>query len=709
MHNYKQRHLRALVVDDSHVNLEITSDLIQDLGFKVDTACNGQQALEAVNQHQYSLICMDIRMPDMDYLNASKAIREYELAHNLPPVIIIALTSETTDTVKQCCMLAGMNDCLYKPYSQDQISNKISYWLDDGRSPYHQHFSTVPAYIQKSTYPNADDVSQISHWTWDFSNQRFEYSQTLQQHYSFPLEEIKTLNQYILRVSRKHLLILINKCLNTRLETRWEQVINTREMRHPKHILHRFRVIKNKNDQLILIGTVQDVSYLRRVEQKVIKLCSLDHVTGLSSRFIFKQQLDSLTKDSQHNSAKFILLHLNLGIFNQSNIDLSQKQKNEILSESTKRIQSVTPGTSIVSHMLDDNFCIAIKNVSNEFTALKHTAAYLKLFSKPITLAEKQVTPNINIGIASYPDHGESSTTLINAAAFALKQAQSNYSNQYCYFSNKLHKQPAHKLISEDELAAARDSNQLTLYYQPKVSLNNQSIDSLDVSIQWHHPAHGTLSFSDFLPLAEHHRLISDIESWVIQEACKQISNWRSQGLEDISVTIHISEQHFEQPDFVYNTLKITTDADIPSHLIEIEINEHVTRQQEVYLNTCEHLRSLGFKISVDGFAAGYSSLSTLKQSPIDTLRIEKEFIQHIPNDTQSSIILGAILGLSNELGLEVVATGIENKEQLLTLTAIGCHYAQGNYFSSPMTADNVVDFIKSNTFTPSGHANNQP
>lgn len=320
MQNYKQKNLRVLIVDDAIVNQEIARDFMEDLGFSVDTVDNGLQAIEAVNHNTYSLICMDVQMPVMNGFDATKAIREYEIIHNIKPVAIIALTSETKNSVEQNCLDAGMNDFLPKPFTHEQIIQKISYWLDDGSTQYQQDISNTPAignYAQYTLHNECKDVSQLSHWFWHFSENRLEFSSDLQAHFKFPLNNIKTLNEFIISIDGNHLIVLVNKCINTGLDTKWEQLIREPGMEQPKYLLHRFRIIHDENDNFILIGTVQDITYIRRVEQQIVELASHDPVTGLSSKFKFKLQLEDLIKHAQRRSEKFVVLYLNLGIFNR--------------------------------------------------------------------------------------------------------------------------------------------------------------------------------------------------------------------------------------------------------------------------------------------------------------------------------------------------------------------------------------------------------
>ena len=189
--------------------------------------------------------------------------------------------------------------------------------------------------------------------------------------------------------------------------------------------------------------------------------------------------------------------------------------------------------------------------------------------------------------------------------------------------------------------------------------------------------------------------LIAELGEWVVKQACKQIKLWESQGLKDMPVAVNISPSHFAQESFADDIAALVNQLNISPSLIEIEITESTSRDQTVFTSTCKKLRSLGFKMAIDDFGTGYSSLSVLKDAPVDVLKIDREFIRHIPNDSQSSVLIGTILGMSKALGLQVVAEGIETEEQLTVLVAMGCHMAQGYYFSKPVPAKEIPALAK--------------
>lgn len=710
MPNLIRKNVKILIVDDSIINQEIASDFIEDLGFDFDTANNGLQALEAIKINNYSLVFMDIHMPVMDGLTATEAVREHEKEHHGEPVPIIALTSDASTGIKQRCLNAGMNDYLVKPFTQQElvetISKNINHRLTDNITVLTgRPHSQVPVVDIKDD-DNAlldvvEDIAQVSHWFWHITDQKIQFSKYLQHHFDFPLKNISTLDEYIKKVGSNNMDSVINECISTEQETHWEQIITEPGSEQQKYILHKFRYVICEDDNPVLIGTIQDISSIRHAELEVMEMASNDAITGLRSRFMFNQQLEDLIKYSQRHSKKFALLYLNFDTYKTISDSHGHEEGKQVLIEITSRLQTILRKSDFACRLIDDEFCLAIKDIDDDFLAMKIAERYLKLFHKPIQVANKTITPNTNIGLSIYPQDGSKATDLIRAANTATIKAKHTNNNHCAFFENSMTSAAHHRKLKEIELRAALDENQFELYYQPKVSLHDGKVESVEAFIRWNNPDQNLHLPESFLPDAERMGLMDDIGHWVLKQVCTQINQWKQQGLEDIRVSVNIAQHYFEQIYFVDEIFQIVSEANISPALIEIEITECISRNHKVFTKTCNKLRDLGFTTAIDDFGTGYSSLSALKEIPIDVLKIDHEFIRNLPNDTQSSIIIGTILGISNALGLQVVAEGVENNEQLKTLVAMGCHMAQGFYFSHPVPAAEIPAMSKQNFRKP--------
>jgi len=701
MTDTKPQNLHILIVDDSILNQEITIDFIEDLGFSIDTANNGLEALDAVKKNTYSLILMDIHMPMMNGLDASKAIRQHEISLGIHPVPIIALTSDSTDGIKQRCSQSGMNDYLEKPFSQQDIYQKISRWLDQSLIKK----SLANAIISPTAIDDngaqildaVEDIAQVSHWIWHINENRIHFSTYLQHYFEFPLRDIKTLDEYVSKIGHKTMQTMIDQCLSTRRETRWEQKLEPSETEQPANsLLHRFRVVICEDTCPVLIGTVQDISSIRRSEQHIMELAAYDSITGLSSRFRFNQQLEELIESAQRRASKFALLYVKLDDKPSENTPHYEPDE-ELLVEVANRLRKILRKSDFACRLVNNEFCLTINDIVDELSTMRMTERCLALFESPIRVADQDILLKANIGICIYPFDGMKATTLIQGAHTALDKALNSEDSQFAFFTSEMTAAAKNRQYIENDLHTALAEKQFELYYQPKVSLSSGEVNGIEAIIRWHHPDE-TLHLPDsFLPDIKRMGLAIDIGLWVIRDACQQIKQWEQQGLADMPVAINIAPQHFEQTGFAQTLFNIVNEEGISPALIELDLTESILQNQETFNQTCTQLRNYGFITAFDDFGTGYASLSELKGIAIDQLKIDKEFIRNLPNDTQSSIIVGTILGISNALGLRVVAEGVENEDQLKTLVAMGCHMAQGYYFSKPVPAKDIPELCKHN------------
>jgi len=747
---HESENIRILLAEDNPVNQEIMSEQMEMLGYEIEIVDNGLQALEAVKKNIYTLIFMDVHMPDMDGLAATEAIRSFEKEQNRQAVPVIALTADVSQNVQEKCKTAGMNTYLAKPFSIDDIENTLKSWLGDTRIAKLQTVKTYKqptlntsedlnmavieqlralgesggrdslgnavnlldlAYNVLFTLQNtrsantlwhqqqlleaAEHTAQVSHWTWIINKQHLQFSTHLQDYFNHSLSDIKTLDEFIATVGDHHMEVAINSCLANGQESNWEQEIVHSNSEQPRYLLHRFRIVTSEDNNPMLIGTVQEISSIRRAEQRVMELAFYDSLTKLSSRSSFNNQLQDLIISAHRKSGKFAVLHLDLDEFKNVNDSFGHDAGDKLLIEVANRLRNVLRESDFASRLGGDEFCLLINNIEDNFSAAKVAQRCLELLAEPFTLAGREFTSHASIGIAIYPHDGHDANVLIKAADTAMNEAKKTGKKQYAFYEAAMTDAAQHRLTIENDLVTALSDTQFELYYQPKISLSTGKTHSVEALIRWNHPDNTLRSPDTFIPDAERLGLISKLGEWVVQEACAQIKTWKSQGLSDIAIAVNISPKHFEEPDFSKEIAKIVNDSGVSPALIEIEITESSSRNHKVFLNTCQELRKLGFTTAIDDFGTGYSSLSVLKGVSVDVLKIDREFIRHLPNDSQSTILIGTILGMSKALGLEVVAEGVETEEQLKLLVAMGCHMAQGYYFSKPVPAAEIPALIK--------------
>jgi len=744
---YDDSEIRILLAEDTLANQEIMYEQMDILGYKIEIVENGLQALEAISQNSYALIFMDIHMPYMDGFAATEAIREVEKEQNRKPVPIIAVTADLSRDVQLRCEQVGMNNYLSKPFAIDDIEEILKTWIshDETGQSQLQSIDVTPilsspkdlsravieqlralsehgdndtlgsavnhlnlAYtilftLQKTRNANAlwqhqqlleaaEHTAQVSHWSWEPNKQHIQFSRHLQRYFETSIADIKTLDSFIETIGDLEMKVAIEACLNGGQDSSWEQEIVNDASSEPRYLLHRFRIVSSEDKSPMLIGTVQEISSIRRAEQRIMELAFYDSLTKLSSRSSFNKQLQELIVSSHRRVEKFAVLYLDVDDFKNINDSFGHEVGDSLLIEVANRLRNLLRESDFASRLGGDEFCMLINDIKNKHSAENVAKRCLELLSKPFMLEGREIIPNASIGIAIYPQDGNDANVLIKAADTAMYEAKKKGKKQYMLYDVAMTAAAQHRLTIEDDLKAALAEQQFELYYQPKISLSTGKLESVEALIRWNHPENGLRSPDAFIPDAERLGLISQIGEWVVRQACSQIKAWKQQGLDDIAIAVNISPLHFEDKNFAKDLSKLVKDAGVSPSLIEVEITESTSRNQSVFLDTCQHLRKLGFRTAIDDFGTGYSSLSSLKDAAVDVLKIDREFIRHLPNDSQASVLVGTILGMSKALGLKVVAEGVETEEQLKVLVSMGCHIAQGYYFSKPVRSEKIPE-----------------
>ncbi len=674
-----------LIIDDDLVTLSTLHDSLQNMGYTVDSANSGEKALLLLDKNNYDLVITDLQMPGIDGYALSKTIRKKYSIEKLP---ILVLTSTSDDVHVKDAYDIGISNFIIKPVNFINLAYTVLFTIQNSRNSH-------DLWHNRQLLAAAEHTAQLSHWSWEIDQQKLQFSSHLQRYFKNPLAHIKTLDDFIATTGNSSMGAAIKNCLANGKESSWEQEILNPDQKESRFLLHRFRIVTNENENPVLIGTVQEISSIRRAERHIIELAYYDTLTKLNSRSSFNKKLHDLIICSQRRTEKFSLLYIDLDNFKNINDSFGHDIGDKLLIEVANRLRTLSRVNDFACRLGGDEFCILINNIADNFSAAKVAQRCLELLAQPITLAGRKITPHASIGIAIYPNDGDDANFLIKAADTAMYEAKKAGKNQYAFYESAMTDAVHQRLTIENDLRTALSDNQFELYYQPKISLATGKVTSVEALIRWNHPVDGLCPPDSFIPEAEHMGLIIELGRWVVQQACMQIKLWRDQGLENIPVAVNISPKHFEQANFSEEMLKLVNDQGVSPSLIEIEITESTSRNQKVFSNTCQKLRLLGFRVAIDDFGTGYSSLSVLKGAAVDVLKIDREFVRHLPNDTQSSILIGTILGMSKALDLQVVAEGIETEEQLKALVAMGCHMGQGYYFSKPVPAAEIPALTK--------------
>ncbi|BCL62856.1 two-component system response regulator [Desulfomarina profundi] len=449
------------------------------------------------------------------------------------------------------------------------------------------------------------------------------------------------------------------------------------------------------NNRQIILGTVQDITQQIATQKRIRQLAYTDELTGLASRAYFYKHMEDIIKAAKRRDERFALVYLDLDGFKDVNDSLGHDTGDELLKKIAERLEMILRDTDFVARLSGDEFCILVDHVNDQYVAADVANRCLEEINKPLMLNARELRPRCSIGIAHFPEDGENLQTLLKAADSAMYSAKAQGRHRYAFYQPELTIQAEKRLWLEQELRAAIDRDQFELHYQPQIDIVRGRLAGVEALVRWRHPDLGLVSPNDFIKVAERIGVIKSLENWILETACYQLSQWRQEKISDFKMAVNISPIHFHEPE-LYNTVQqILQKTNVPPELLELEITESVVQNLDGNITMFEQLREMGIKIAIDDFGTGYSSLASLKNLPIDCLKIDRLFIIDMMEDADSSILLGTIIGAAQALGNSVIAEGVENREQLLVLRGIGCEIVQGFYFSKPLFPEEIPNMAK--------------
>ncbi|WP_048601412.1 putative bifunctional diguanylate cyclase/phosphodiesterase [Rubeoparvulum massiliense] len=445
------------------------------------------------------------------------------------------------------------------------------------------------------------------------------------------------------------------------------------------------------------IGVQRDVTEHRMQEEKLRFLAYHDMLTGLPNMLSLEKQLTAILKRAfEHPEFRVVLAYFDIDRFKLINDSFGHFIGDELLQSVAERIEVWLEDGEWLARKGGDEFFLLFTGQQDSHYIEERIASLQTLLRQPFYLEEQECYVYISIGFASYPEHGTTANQLVQNAEAAMYRAKFQGGNMAVCYQQGMNRQSQIRLETETDLRKAMESNQFQLYYQPQVDIQSGKIIGAEALIRWIHPEKGMIQPLQFIPIAEETGLIIPVGRWVLHEACRQNKAWQEAGYPPIKIGVNLSLRQFLQHDLMEMVSQTLEETQLQPEYLDIELTESISMQdQELVITTLHQLDRLGVRISIDDFGTGYSSLSYLKLFPIDSLKIDRSFIQEIDLNTNDSIIAEAMIALGHSLKLQVVAEGVENQTQLWYLQEKGCDQVQGYYYSKPIPASQFEELLK--------------
>ncbi len=680
---------RILLIDDDPGFRLITSSVLRAATFIVDEVGNGVEGIKQVKKQLPDIILLDAIMTDVDGFETCRLLRQDPTLTDIP--IIMATGMDDLESINKA-FAAGATDFIAKPINYPILIQRLNFGLRAGQV-------TAELRSSKLQLSAAQRIARLGYWTWDTQRDQFTISDQLAQLCGIDLDTFDgSLSGFIQLVhvkDREFVKDVINAAAHSNVIQHIEYRINT----NPSEVIEVQQEIESltSKNMLFITGIVQDISHKKQTEKQIHRLAYFDHLTGLANRSYYQERMEDIILSATQRKTQFALMFIDLDDFKSINDNFGHHHGDEFLQEIAQRLKLVAREIDFIVRLGGDEFCIILNNITDEASVTEVAKRCQQKINQPIMLENHQIKPKASIGIALFPKDGKSEPELLKAADTAMYLAKQTGKQRYIFYSAHMASQTQQRLEKESMLRDASAKEQFVLFYQPQVSLDTGKIVGVEALVRWQHPEKGIISPNDFISLAEQLGLISQLGHWTIKTACEQIAEWHRLGLPYIQVGVNISPAYFQDPSLLDTIKELLEKTQIPAQFLQLEITENGL-QSLARIDIFNQLRELGVKIAIDDFGSGFSSLASLKQLPLDGLKIDKMFIEDLLSNPHTPLLLGTIIGLANALNFTLVAEGVESKDQATVMLGLGCHIMQGYLFSRPVSGKDIpalmaVDF----------------
>jgi diguanylate cyclase (GGDEF)-like protein len=424
----------------------------------------------------------------------------------------------------------------------------------------------------------------------------------------------------------------------------------------------------------------------------------LDHLTSLPSRTVFFTELNKQVHSFSNDSGKIACLIININELKKINASLGYQVGDIILQQFAERIRGMLRQSDTAARIGDNRFALILSSIMNSGHATLAANKILTLLDEPFRINGSRIRINATVGVALYPEHGENAQSLLQNTEVALEQAKSSRSEYSIYCKNDDHiEQRSH--ILEKELKDAIDGDQLEMHYQPQISINQQTVNSVEALVRWQHPETDLISPDRFISLAENCGLIVPLTLWTLNTSLRHCKPFFDRW-QDFCVSVNLSAVLLHEPDLVEMIRQSMQIWGIHANNLTLEVTESAMMiDPESSMQTLHKLNELGVNISIDDFGTGHSSLAYLKQLPVNEIKIDKSFVMNMSENNDDRKIVRSVIDLGHNFGLQVVAEGIESEQTLSELRGMNCDIGQGYYISRPLPMNEMLNWINTTTW----------
>jgi diguanylate cyclase (GGDEF)-like protein len=686
----REKPLILVVDDDEIIHLE-ARHWLGKAGFTIETALDGATALEMISRLRPDLVMLDVVMPGFDGFATCEALRKLPEGALLPVLLVTGL--EDYESVEQAYRV-GATDFFSKPINWALLQHRLRYLL---------RASATLSALHQSEYRNGALLTAIPDMMLrvDEAGRLVDYKSGK----GFTLDagaEGKTLHELFPEAVAETLMNAIGHAVEGQTVENIEYSLPVADKAHD----YEARLVGSGQGEAIVL--IRDITLRKQQEERVRFLAYYDQLTRLPNRMLFEDRLARLLIQAERSKRLVALLFLDLDNFKRINDSLGHKVGDELLKQIAERLLRSVRKSDEVARMVDDiesdnvarwggdKFTIVLYEVRDVQDVHQVAGRILDQLNLPFNVDGHDIYFSGSMGVAIYPFDGQNVEILLKNADAAMNSSKLKGRDALQFYSRSMNEAALKRLDMEAKMRKAIENNEFLLYYQPQLDLASGRIMGAEALIRWQHPELGMIPPSEFIPVAEQTGLIVPIGRWVIETACHQAAAWQSEGLAPLRMAVNLSARQFRDKDLMRQVLDTLAAAKLDPRSLELEITESILMEDmDSTLDLLRMIKEAGVHLAIDDFGTGYSSLSYLKRFPIDTLKIDRSFVQDVVTDEGQAGIVRAIILMAHSLNLQVVAEGVEEDGQRDLLGAFGCNILQGYRISRPLHATEFAEFFK--------------
>jgi diguanylate cyclase (GGDEF)-like protein len=685
---------RLLVIDDTVLALRIAANTLQHAGFAVETVNSGPAALEAFAAQRFDAVLLDLVMPDMDGFEVCQRIRA--LPHGASVPILMFTGRNDTESIERAYQL-GATDFITKPINWALLSHRVRYAL---------RASAAAEATRRAAdrLVRAQRAASLGNWMLT-PDGGAELSDELLRILdmdpgSHPLSQVEIFFQHVVPEDQERVLEALNQLRQHGVPLQVQFRFRRRDGQLRTLHSQGSTVLDDNGHVIGLEGITQDITERVEANERIRRLAEYDDTTGLPNRKLFADLATPVVERATRHRETGALFFVDIDLFKAVNDAFGRNVGDAVLKEVAERLRAWTPqgdgatgerpaDRPLLACAGGDAFTLLVPNLAGQEQASEVAEQLLQVLARPIAVESQSLVLTASIGIAFYPSDAATLPELMLCAEQSVHAAKHSGRALHRFFNQQMNALATRRLRLETELRRAIECNELRLHFQPKVDAKRGAIVGAEALVRWQHPERGLVPPGEFVPLAEESGLILPLTRWVLEAACRHLRKWSDAGLPTIPLSVNLAAPSLSDCTLIEQLDTLMLRHDLAPGVLMLEITETLLmRDVQAGIAMLGNLRARGYGLSLDDFGTGYSSLSYLKRFQVDELKIDRAFVTDITHDSREGTLAAAIIALGHELGLKVVAEGVEAEAQSAFLLSRGCTVQQGNFFSPAVPAE---------------------